>query len=236
VFLPLLFSREGVGDEFLFLTLNFNTASKTDGIFFIMKKKLKVAITGGIGSGKSSVCEIINSKGYPVIYADDISKEILSTDKLIQQKVKTTFGVEAYINNKPNTKFLADKVFSDPQKVKKINSILHPPTIEKIKDMMEEKLSKSEMVFIEAALIYEAKMEDMFDYIIVVAAPEEIRISRTIESKGIDRSETIKRIKNQMPEEKKKKLADFVIENDGTIDHLKIKTNFILSILSSIKQ
>jgi len=204
--------------------------------FFIMKKKLKVAITGGIGSGKSSVCEIIHSKGYPVIYADDISKEILSTDKSVQDKIVTEFGKESFHNNLPNTKYLAEKVFSDPKKINRINSILHPPTIEKIKNLMEKKLSKSEMVFIEAALIYEAEMEDMFDYIIVVAAPEETRISRTIESKGIDRSETLKRIENQMPEEKKKKLADFVIENDGTIDQLKIKTDFILSILRSLKQ
>lgn len=204
--------------------------------FFIMKKKLKVAITGGIGSGKSSVCEIINSKGYPVIYADDISKEILSTDKSVQDKIVTEFGKESFHNNLPNTKYLAEKVFSDPQKINRINSILHPPTIEKIKNSMEEKLSKSEMVFIEAALIYEAEMEDMFDYIIVVASPAETRIIRSINSKKIDRSEVLRRINSQLPEEKKKKLADFVIENNGSMEELKSKTNFVLSVLDALRK
>ena len=92
------------------------------------------------------------------------------------------------------------------------------------------------MVFIEAALIYEAEMEDMFDYIIVVASPAETRIIRSINSKKIDRSEVIRRINSQLPEEKKKKLADFVIENNGSMEELKSKTNFVLSVLDALRK
>lgn len=200
----------------------------------MMKKKLKIAVTGGIGSGKSTVCDFIKSEGFPVIYADDISKEILSSEKSIQKKIIKEFGEESFIDDKPNVEFLSEIVFSDPQKVKNINSILHPPTIKKIEKLCEKFLQQNNLVFVEAALIYEAEMEDLFDYILLVAAPEEDRINRTMKSKGLDHSEVVKRIKNQLPEEKKKKLADFVIENSGTIEELKSKINFVLLILKSM--
>ena len=199
-----------------------------------MPKKLKIAITGGIGSGKSAVCDIFHSNGYPIFYADNISKEFLSTDKSIKEKILNEFGKESFLNDKPNFKYLSERVFSEELKVKKINSILHPPVIDKIKKLMNEELKKQTIVFVEAALIYEAEMEDLFDYIIVVTAPDEIRIQRVIESRGLKKEEAIERISKQIPQERKKKLADFVIENNSTMDALVKKTNFILMILKSM--
>lgn len=199
-----------------------------------MPKKLKIAVTGGIGSGKSAVCEIFHSNGFPILYADNISKEILSTSKTVKEKIITEFGKESFVDDKPNSKYLSKKVFSDENKVKKINSILHPPVIEKIGNLMGEELKQNQMVFVEAALIYEAEMENLFDYIIVVFAPDEIRIKRTMESKSLKREEVIERMSKQFPQEKKKKLADFVIENDKTKEELNKKTNFILMLLKSM--
>ena len=199
-----------------------------------MPKKLKIAVTGGIGSGKSSVCEIFHSNGYPVLYADDISKEILSTNESVKEKIVKEFGNESFIEDKPNHKFLSESVFSDDKKVQKINSILHPPVIEKIVFLMEQELKQNKMVFVEAALIYEAKMENLFDYVIVVTAPDETRIKRVMESKGLTKEEVINRMSKQIPQEKKKSLADFVIQNDKTKNELIDKTEFILKLLKTI--
>jgi len=200
-----------------------------------MPNKLKIAITGGIGSGKSTVCELFNSNGYPILYADDISKEILSTNKSVKEKIINEFGKESFIDDKPNLKYLSEKVFSDEKKIVKINAILHPPVIKKIERLMNEELMYKEMVFVEAALIYEAKMEDLFDYVVVVTAPDEIRIKRVMESKGLKKQEVVERMSKQFSQEKKRKLADFVIENNSTKEELNIKVDFITVLLKSMK-
>lgn len=200
-----------------------------------MSKKLKIAVTGGIGTGKSTVCKILQSDGYPVLYADQISKDILSTDKIIQQNIVKEFGSGSFKDGKPNTKFLAEKVFSDPQKVKKINSILHPAVIKIINRKMDEGLTKSNIVFVEAALIYEANMEDIFDYVLVVSASEQIKINRVVNSRKMNEEEVKKIISNQIPDDKKKSAADFVIENNGSELDLEKKVNFVLMVIKSLK-
>jgi dephospho-CoA kinase len=214
--------------------LTFDTASFSLNSIITMPKKLKIAVTGGIGSGKSSVCDIFHSDGYPILYADDISKEILSTDQSVKEKIVKEFGSESFFEGKPNHKFLSEKVFSDEKKVGKINSILHPPVIEKIVSLMEHELKQSKMVFVEAALIYEAKMEHLFDYVIAVTAPDETRIKRVMESRGLSKDEVINRMNKQIPQEKKKSLADFVIENNKTKNELMNRAKFVLMILKSM--
>lgn len=201
--------------------------------FFIMSK-LKIAITGGIGSGKSSVANVIIKFGYQVIYADDISKEILRTDPAVKEKIIKEFGIEAYKNNEPNKKFLREIIFSDPVKLKKINSILHPPTINFLKKKMEDILTADKMVFVEAALIYEAGIENLFNYIIFVEASNELKISRIKTRDEIDENSIKKIIENQIPDEIKKSHADFTIVNDSTLQELEKRTDFVLKILTSI--
>jgi len=105
-----------------------------------MKKKLKIAITGGIGSGKSSVSKIVESFGFPVIKADDVAKELMMKDESIKKKIIKTFGKESFTEKGINTKYLAENVFSSKDKVGKINSIIHPPTIKKIEEISKKLL------------------------------------------------------------------------------------------------
>ena len=199
-----------------------------------MSKKLKIAITGGIGSGKSTVCDVFNSKGYTIINADQISKEFLASSEKIQKEVKKHFGKAAILDGKPNKEYLAEKVFDDIENLKKLNSILHPPTIQKIKEMMRQDLQRKNIVFVEAALIYEAKMQDMFDYVLVIAAPDDDRIKRLMDRDNSSREKILSRMKNQIPQEEKKKLADFVIENNRSLVELKIKSEFFLKIFENM--
>jgi dephospho-CoA kinase len=200
----------------------------------LSRKKIKIAVTGSIGSGKSEFCRFISEMDYPVIYADDISKKILLEDDAINKKIIKEFGTESYINNEINKKFLADKVFSNPVNLSKINSILHPEVIKKIKLLMQEYLQKHNIVFTEAALIYEADMEAMFDYVVLVTADYQIRMKRATADGKITEEEFKKRNENQIKDEEKKKRADFVFENNTTIETLRKKADFLVSVLQGL--
>ncbi len=195
---------------------------------------LFVGVTGGIGTGKSTVSKFFEDKGFLVLFADDIAKNLLANDDKIKSKIISEFGEEAYVNDVPNKKFLAERVFGSPERLERINSILHPATIEKIKNEFERLKRNSKIVFVEAALIYEAKFEDIFDYVISVAADKEKRIQRLTSSGKFTKDEIEKRIASQMPDEVKNKKADFVIHNDGTLEELYEKCEFILSLIFAL--
>lgn len=193
------------------------------------QRKLKIAITGSIGSGKSLFAGFIQEKGYTVINADNISKEILASDSEVKKKVKETFGESSFTGNEINLKYLAEKVFSSPENVLRINSILHPLVVEKINKMMDNELLNNEKVFVEAALIYEANMENMFDLVVLITANQEVRYKR--KSEGLDYNDFLKRNSNQIPDEEKRKAADFIFENNGSTEELKRKAELLLALL-----
>ncbi|MFH0734361.1 MAG: dephospho-CoA kinase [bacterium] len=197
-------------------------------------KKLKIGVTGGIGSGKSKFCEAAKKLGYDVILADEISKNILTADYNVKQQIIEAFGKNAFVDNLPNKKFLADVVFSNADNLVKINSILHPPTLKKINNLMSASLKEKDMVFVESAIIFEIEIEEMFDYVVLITASEEIRIKRTMERSKLTRDEIITRINNQLPDENKKGLADFTIENNTTLEDLEKKCGFIINLLKNM--
>lgn len=205
-----------------------------NGYFVIMEKKLKIAITGGIGSGKSALADYLFSKNIKVINADKIAKELLAGDAAIKNKIIKAFGEESYHDNGPNKKYLAEKVFSDPAKVLKINSIIHPAAIKKIAALNEEYLKTDNIVFTEAALIYEAEMQDMFDFIILIRSDENTRIERVIARDKFNREEILKRIENQYSDEEKAGASDFVIENNSTLEDLYKKADFLLLLFKNM--
>lgn len=197
-------------------------------------KKLKVAVTGNIGSGKSLFCKFISEKGYPVIEADEVSKTILVENKEVRSKVIKEFGEESFIGNRINKKYVAEKVFSDPENLSKINSILHPEVIQKVKLLTKEFFKQYDIVFTEAALIYEAYMEDMFDYVVLITADQKLRMKRKAEEAGFSEEEFLKRDSNQIPDEEKKKQADFIFENNNGVKELKEKVNLLINILKGL--
>ncbi len=201
-----------------------------------MVKQIRVAITGGIGSGKSSVSNFIKEKGYIVIEADPLAKKLMETDERIKNELKKYFGNDAYSNNKLNTKYLAEKIFSNKENVKIINSIVHPFVIQKINDLFDNEYKERNIIFVEAALIYEAKMEEYFDYIVLIYTNLENRIDRLKQRDNSTEKDILRRIENQFSGKFKKEKADFIIYNDGSLEELKNKVDFLINLLNNLRK
>lgn len=197
-------------------------------------KKIKVAITGGIGSGKSSVTDYLEKKGHSVLRSDLIAKELMAQDAQIKKKLIEEFGEESYSNDKLNTKFLAANVFTNEENVQKINSIVHPPVMEKIDQLSKEIFKNQNIVFIETALVYEANLEDFFDYVILVLADEKTRIERIIAREKVTEEQVRARMQFQIPDEEKKDDADFVLDNNTTLIELENRVEFLLILIRQL--
>lgn len=197
-------------------------------------KKLVIGITGGIGSGKTTVSDIFINNNYTVLKTDDIAKKIMNENSEVKQKITSQFGNECYDDGKLNTKHLAKKVFNHPANIGKLNKIVHPPTIQFIRTETKALLQNADIVFVESALIYEAKMQDLFDYILLITSHEDTRIKRVLKRDLETISEIKSRIINQIPEEQKRGRAHFVIENNSSIEDLKSRVIFFLGLFKSL--
>ncbi len=191
-----------------------------------------MGITGGIGSGKTSLAEIFKILGAVIIDADKVGKKVLENNKNVFKKIINEFGKDVIEKeNKISRKKLASIVFNDREKLDKLNSIIHPPMIKLIKEEIskEFKQKRNPMIVVDAALIYEAKMEDKFDYIINVCADVKNRMKRTALKNKISKKEVERRINSQILEEIKIKKSHYNIENNGTIEELKINGEIIFN-------
>lgn len=193
-----------------------------------------IGITGGIGSGKSTVSEIFIDNGCCVLFADNIAKEIMTKDQKISEKIIDKFGQECYLNGKLESKILAEKVFNHPDEIAKLNSIVHPPTIKKIQEEISSLRKDHQLIFVEVPLLFEAKMVDLFDYILLVTADSDTRIRRVLERDNVSSTEIKGRIDAQIPEDQKRGRSDFIIENNSTLLGLKEKTLFFLNLFKSL--
>lgn len=173
---------------------------------------LKIGITGGIGSGKSTVAKVFEVLGIPVYYADDAAKQLMNENDALKQQVQKQFGKEAYSNGNLNRKYIADIVFADPEKLELLNSIVHPATLKDAEEWMNRQTTPYTVK--EAALIFESGAQEQLDYVIGVYAPTPLRIQRIMQRDGVTRDEVIARMDKQMDETIKMKLCDFVIMND----------------------
>jgi dephospho-CoA kinase len=173
---------------------------------------LKIGLTGGIGSGKTTVAHIFEVLGIPVFYADDSAKRLMNEDENLQQQIITHFGEESYVNGKLNRSYLSAVVFSDIEKTKLINSIIHPATIADAELWMSKQTTPYAIK--EAALIFEANAEKQLDLIIGVQSPLPIRIERVMQRDNITEEAVLARMQKQMNEEEKMSRCDFVVVND----------------------
>jgi dephospho-CoA kinase len=173
---------------------------------------LKIGLTGGIGSGKSTVAKVFETLGIPVYKADDEAKRLMSTHPALIQKIKDHFSAEAYQNGQLNKPYLSAVVFKDKKKLELLNSLVHPFTIEDGKAWMLRQ--KTPYAIKEAALIFESGSQGDFDQIIGVYAPETLRIHRTIQRDKTDKDKVRSRMENQIKEELKMKLCDEVLINN----------------------
>ncbi len=173
---------------------------------------LKIGLTGGIGSGKSTVAKIFEVLGVPVYYADEAARQIMNSDKQLKAALVKNFGEKAYRGDELDRAYLASVVFADKQKLELLNSLTHPATIRDANRWMLEQTSS--YIIKEAALLFESGANKYLDLVIGVSAPAELRIERTMQRDKVSRDEVLQRMSRQMEEESKMNLCDFVIMND----------------------
>ncbi|HEY6162997.1 MAG TPA: dephospho-CoA kinase [Bacteroidia bacterium] len=171
-----------------------------------------IGITGGIGSGKSTVCRIFKTLGIPVFNADDEAKKLYSEAE-VRKKVTALLGEEVYRDGALDRAVVAKKVFSDKTLLAQLNNIIHPAVQEKFVQWCKENAS-APYVIKEAAILFEAGSDKDTDAVITVTAPKELKIQRAMKRDGISAGEVEKRMKNQWSDEEKIKRSRFVIKND----------------------
>ena len=173
-----------------------------------------IGLTGGIGSGKSTVARKFNELGVPIYIADDRAKSLMVQNTEIIKGIVKIFGDEAYLDGQLNRAFIAGQVFSDKSLLQKLNNIVHPAVEKDFQSwILEESKSSAKYVIKEAAILFENGGYKKCDYTILVTAPKEERIQRVIERDHTNRQAVLDRIKNQWSDSKKVLLADFVIRN-----------------------
>lgn len=176
----------------------------------------KVGLTGGIGAGKSLIAQMFKVLGVPVYNSDQKAKWLMTSSPEVKQQVKEAFGDIAYLwDGQINRDYLASVVFNQPDKLKILNSIVHPALWKDSVEWAGLQIPKPYTIH-EAAILFETGGYENMDFNIMVYAPADERIRRTMDRDKVDRQSVIARMDKQMPEEKKMELVDYVIYNDGT--------------------
>jgi len=176
---------------------------------------LKIGITGGIGSGKTTVCKVFETLGIPVFYADTVAKQIMTTDAILISGVKDTFGLESYFDDgKLNNKHIANIVFNNEVELAKLNALVHPAVFRAF-DEWDAKLPKHLPYSLkEAALLFESGSYKMCDKNILVTAPHALKIARVTQRDKVNEEQVLSRMDKQFTDEQKIKMADYFIENN----------------------
>ncbi|MEI6190594.1 MAG: dephospho-CoA kinase [Chitinophagia bacterium] len=171
-----------------------------------------IGLTGGIGSGKTTVANLFASLGIPVFNADDAAKQLMQNSPIIKNQLIQQFGDKVYEQGQLNKSYLASIVFADPEKLAILNSIVHPVTIQAALDWAQQQTSP--YVIKEAALIFESNASEGLDFVIGVTAPLALRIERVMKRDQCTQAEVEKRMQHQISDAIKMKLCDKVIVND----------------------
>jgi dephospho-CoA kinase len=176
---------------------------------------LKIGITGGIGSGKTTICKVFETLGIPVFYADTVAKQIMTTDTLLTTGIRDTFGTESYFGDGSlNNKHIAQIVFNNESELAKLNALVHPAVFRAF-DEWDAKLPKHLPYSLkEAALLFESGSYQMCDKNILVTAPYALKIARVTQRDKVSEKEVLARMSKQFTDDQKMKMADHIIENN----------------------
>lgn len=180
-----------------------------------MRKKcisgIKLGVTGGIGSGKTSVCRVFNVLGIPVFSSDLVAKQIMDNDKNIILRINSIAGKDLYTNGSLNRLELAELIFKDNSLLEKVNSLIHPVVFDHFRKWVKEQAAP--YMIMEAAILFESGASKLVDKVLTVVAPIEERVARVIQRNRLSREQILERIRNQMDDDSRIKLSDYVIHN-----------------------
>jgi len=191
---------------------------------------LLVGVTGGIACGKTEICKVFQKKGAIILSGDEIGKEVVEKNKKVVKELVKTFGKEILSKNKSlNRRKLGEIAFASEESKDKLNKIIHPYLLRELRKRIKNLKRKGDkdLVVVDAALIVEWGLQDELEYLIFVQSKREDKIKRLQKQKGYSRKEVFFRIKSQLPEITKKRLADFVIINDKGLSKLRKKAEKI---------
>lgn len=180
----------------------------------MQKKKIKIGLTGGIGSGKTTVAKLFEIFSIPVYYSDLRAKYVIHHNQKVISKIKERFGDESYDKNgNYNAKYIANIVFQNKEKLNQLNKIVHPSVFQDRENWLKN--LDSPYCIIENAILFEIGQQDYYDKIIVVQSDDDLRIQRIQQRDSISREAVLRRFSSQLPQDQKVDLADFVIYNNG---------------------
>ncbi len=192
---------------------------------------MRVGITGGIGSGKSLVGEVLQRMGFPLYSSDIRAKQLVESDLELRLRIVALLGAEAYTSqgcyNKP---YVAQRVFANPNLLQQLNALIHP--VVAIDFVQWASAQPVRLVFLESAILFESHFDQMVDAVVAITAPDEVRIQRVMRRDGAVRQQVEQRMSAQMPTNELCQRANFVIQNDG--EHLLIPQ--IISVLNRLLQ
>jgi len=179
-----------------------------------------IGITGGIGSGKTTISNILKEMGYPVFDCDKKAKFLCDIDPYVMKNIRDAFGKDIYVNNILNREKLARIVFNDKESLDKLNSIVHPKTREYMYDFIIAQMD-NDICFVESAIMFESELNKLMDKIISVTAPQDVRIDRVIKRDNTTKEKVLERINNQMNEEERLLQSDIIISTHQPLDNVK---------------
>lgn len=186
----------------------------------------RIAVTGGIGSGKSALCEILRERGFPVFSCDEISKQLRGEEEYIAL-LEAAFP-DCVLNGIFSEAALSEKVFSDSNALEKLNAIAHPLIMKRL----FEEMSAYSVAFAEVPLLYEGGYESLFDGVIAVVREESARVASVTARSGLSEAQVLARMKSQFDYCKLNEKKCFIVENDGSLADLKRKAEEVLIRLS----
>lgn len=171
----------------------------------------KVGVTGGIGSGKSVVCNMLRERGVAVYNCDIRAKELMSADEVIAKQLVERFGPETFVNGELNRAYLAERVFGNAEELAALNAIVHPRVIEDFEQWAQRQ--QGEYVVIESAILFESGIDSRVDVTVAVMAPESLRLERTMQRDAISREQVEERMRNQLSDDERCSRSKYAIVN-----------------------